>query len=59
MTGGHNRDFLALWIPVLHTIEEGADRRRTPPRLPSGFSHQPPDHRRTFAGDVPKAIAFA
>jgi hypothetical protein len=38
MTGGHDRDFLSLWIALLHAIEERTDRRRTPPCLPGGFS---------------------
>jgi hypothetical protein len=59
MTGGHQRDFLALGIALLDTIEESADGRRTPPRLPGGLSHEPPDHRSAFAGDVAKAISFA
>ena len=59
MTGGNERDFLALWIALLNTVEEGADGRRTPPRLPGGFSHEPPDHRSALAGDVAEAIPFA
>jgi hypothetical protein len=59
VTGGHEGDLLALWIALLDTIEEGADGRRTPPRLPGGLSHKSPHHRGTFAGDVPKAISFA
>jgi hypothetical protein len=59
VTGGHKSDFLALGITLLDAIEEGADGRRTPPRLPGGFSHEPPDHRSALAGDVAEAIPFA
>jgi hypothetical protein len=59
MTSGDERDFLPLWIALLHAIEESADRRRPPACLPSGFSHEPPDHRGAFAGDVTEAISFA
>lgn len=59
MTGGHERDFLALRVAVLHAVEEGANGRRTPPRLPGSLSHEPPNHGGALASDMPKAIPFS
>jgi hypothetical protein len=59
VTGGHERDFPALRIALLHTIEEGAYGRRSPPRLLGRFRHELPDHGGALASDMPKAIPFS
>jgi hypothetical protein len=59
MTRGYDRDLFALGITLLNPIEKCTNRRRSPSRLPSRFSDQPPDDWCALSRNVSEAILFA
>jgi hypothetical protein len=56
MSGGHQRNLLALRVAALGTLEICSHRRRAAERLPRSLGNQSTDDRRAFARDVPEPI---